>query len=95
MAEARAARRRGAQALIVQGSEAGGHNRAGAAIFALLAAATDVIDSATSITAPRELTEEEPHLRYQSDDPSVGPRVHSARAPAGSSDATGRPVLFC
>src|SRR5215469_9168234 len=41
--EARAAFRYGPQALIVQGSEAGGHNRAGAATFSLLPAVSDVI----------------------------------------------------
>jgi len=44
--EAKAALLRGAQGLIVQGSEAGGHNRAAAAIFSLLPA---VIDAAPSV----------------------------------------------
>lgn len=51
VAEARAARQRGAQALIVQGSEAGGHNRAGAATFSLLPAVIDVIGSIPVIAA--------------------------------------------
>jgi len=50
-AEARAAHRRGAQALIVQGSEAGGHNRAVAATFSLLPAVIDVIESIPVIAA--------------------------------------------
>src|SRR5260370_28891877 len=49
--EARAARRRGAQALIVQGSEAGGHNRAAAATFSLLPAVIDVVDSVPIVAA--------------------------------------------
>jgi enoyl-[acyl-carrier protein] reductase II len=44
--EATAALRRGANALVVQGSEAGGHNRAVAATFSLLPA---VIDAAPSV----------------------------------------------
>jgi nitronate monooxygenase len=44
--EAKAALGRGAQALVVQGSEAGGHNRAAAATFSLLPA---VIDAAPSV----------------------------------------------
>jgi NAD(P)H-dependent flavin oxidoreductase YrpB (nitropropane dioxygenase family) len=44
--EAEGALRRGAQALVVQGSEAGGHNRAAAATFSLLPA---VIDAAASV----------------------------------------------
>src|SRR5262249_733980 len=51
VAEARAARQRGAQALIVQGSEAGGHNRAAAAIFSLLPAVIDVVDSIPVVAA--------------------------------------------
>src|SRR4029077_2083374 len=51
VAEARAACRRGAQALIVQGSEAGGHNRAGAAIFSLLPAVIDVVGSLSVVAA--------------------------------------------
>src|ERR1700733_2859303 len=39
--EAKAALRRGAQGLVVQGSEAGGHNRAAAATFSLLPAVID------------------------------------------------------
>ena len=50
-AEARAAHRRGAQALIVQGSEAGGHNRAVAATLSLLPAVIDVIESIPVIAA--------------------------------------------
>jgi NAD(P)H-dependent flavin oxidoreductase YrpB (nitropropane dioxygenase family) len=41
--EAKAALRRGAQALVVQGSEAGGHNRAAAATFSLLPAVIDAV----------------------------------------------------
>jgi enoyl-[acyl-carrier protein] reductase II len=51
VAEAKAARQRGAQALVVQGSEAGGHNRAGAATFSLLPAVIDVVDSIPVIAA--------------------------------------------
>jgi nitronate monooxygenase len=51
VAEARAARRRGAQALVVQGSEAGGHNRAEAATFSLLPAVIDAIDSVPLVAA--------------------------------------------
>jgi enoyl-[acyl-carrier protein] reductase II len=49
--EAKAACRRGAQALIVQGSEAGGHNRADAATFSLLPAVGDEIGSIPVIAA--------------------------------------------
>jgi NAD(P)H-dependent flavin oxidoreductase YrpB (nitropropane dioxygenase family) len=49
--EARAARRRDPQALIVQGSEAGGHKRAGAATFSLLPAVTDVMNSVPVVAA--------------------------------------------
>src|ERR1700733_13295379 len=45
VAEAKAAHRRGAQALVVQGSEAGGHNRADAATFSLLPAVIDAVPS--------------------------------------------------
>ena len=51
VAEARAAYRRGAHTLIVQGSEAGGHNRAGAAIFSLLPAVIDVVGSVSVVAA--------------------------------------------
>ena len=51
VAEARAARRRGAQALVVQGSEAGGHNRASAATFSLLPAVVDAIESVPVVAA--------------------------------------------
>jgi enoyl-[acyl-carrier protein] reductase II len=51
VAEAKAERRRGAQALVVQGSEAGGHNRAGAATFRLLPAVIDAIESVPVIAA--------------------------------------------
>jgi NAD(P)H-dependent flavin oxidoreductase YrpB (nitropropane dioxygenase family) len=51
VAEATAACRRGAQALVVQGSEAGGHNRAGAATFSLLPAVIDVAGSIPVIAA--------------------------------------------
>jgi enoyl-[acyl-carrier protein] reductase II len=45
VAEVKAALRRGAQALVVQGSEAGGHIRAGAATFSLLPAVIDAVDA--------------------------------------------------
>jgi len=51
VAEARAACRRGAHALIVQGSEAGGHNRASAATFSLLPAVIDVIEPIPVVAA--------------------------------------------
>src|SRR5262249_29675623 len=51
VAEAKAARRRGAQAVVVQGSEGGGHNRADAATFSLLPAVIDAIDSVPVIAA--------------------------------------------
>jgi enoyl-[acyl-carrier protein] reductase II len=51
VAEAKAAHRRGAQALVVQGSEAGGHNRAGAATFSLLPAVIDAIEAIPVIAA--------------------------------------------
>jgi enoyl-[acyl-carrier protein] reductase II len=51
VAEARAACRYGAQAIIVQGSEAGGHNRADAATFSLLPAVIDVVGSIPVIAA--------------------------------------------
>ena len=43
--EAKAAIRRGAEGLVVQGSEAGGHNRATAATFSLLPAVIDAVPS--------------------------------------------------
>jgi NAD(P)H-dependent flavin oxidoreductase YrpB (nitropropane dioxygenase family) len=43
--EAKAALRRGAQALVVQGSEAGGHNRAAAGTMSLLPAVIDAVPS--------------------------------------------------
>jgi enoyl-[acyl-carrier protein] reductase II len=43
--EAKAAIRRGADGLVVQGSEAGGHNRAAAATFSLLPAVIDAVPS--------------------------------------------------
>ena len=49
--EARAACRYGAEALIVQGSEAGGHNRADAETFSLLPAVIDGVDSIPVIAA--------------------------------------------
>jgi enoyl-[acyl-carrier protein] reductase II len=49
--EARAAVRRGARALIVQGSEAGGHNRAVAASFSLLPAVVDAFPSVPVIAS--------------------------------------------
>src|SRR6201985_2239129 len=49
--EARASVRRGAQALIVQGSEAGGHNRAVAASFSLLPAVIDAMPSVPVIAS--------------------------------------------
>src|SRR4029077_13733026 len=51
VAEAKAAERRGAHALVVQGSEAGGHNRAGGATFSLLPAVIDVIEAIPVIAA--------------------------------------------
>ena len=49
--EAQAAVRRGAQALVVQGSEAGGHNRAAAATFSLLPAVIDAVPSVPVVAA--------------------------------------------
>jgi enoyl-[acyl-carrier protein] reductase II len=49
--EAKAALWRGAQALVVQGSEAGGHNRATAATFSLLPAVIDAVPSVPVIAA--------------------------------------------
>ena len=49
--EAKVAIRRGAQALVVQGSEAGGHNRAAAATFSLLPAVVDAISSVPVVAA--------------------------------------------
>jgi NAD(P)H-dependent flavin oxidoreductase YrpB (nitropropane dioxygenase family) len=49
--EAKAAVRRGAQGLVVQGSEAGGHNRADAATFSLLPAVVDAVPSVPIIAA--------------------------------------------
>jgi NAD(P)H-dependent flavin oxidoreductase YrpB (nitropropane dioxygenase family) len=51
VAEARAALRSGARALIVQGSEAGGHNRADAATLSLLPAVIDAVGSVPVIAA--------------------------------------------
>jgi NAD(P)H-dependent flavin oxidoreductase YrpB (nitropropane dioxygenase family) len=49
--EAKAAVRRGAHALVVQGSEAGGHNRAAAATFSLLPAVIDAVPSVPVVAA--------------------------------------------
>jgi len=49
--EAKAAFRRGAQGLVVQGSEAGGHNRAVAATFSLLPAVIDAVPSVPVVAA--------------------------------------------
>jgi NAD(P)H-dependent flavin oxidoreductase YrpB (nitropropane dioxygenase family) len=49
--EAKAALRRGVRALVVQGSEAGGHNRAAAATFSLLPAVIDAIPSMPVVAA--------------------------------------------
>ena len=49
--EAKAAVRRGAHALVVQGSEAGGHNRATAATFSLLPAVIDAVPSVPVVAA--------------------------------------------
>jgi NAD(P)H-dependent flavin oxidoreductase YrpB (nitropropane dioxygenase family) len=49
--EAKAALRRGAQGLVVQGSEAGGHNRAVAATFSLLPAVIDAVPSVPVVAA--------------------------------------------
>jgi len=49
--EAKAALRHGAQGLVVQGSEAGGHNRAAAATFSLLPAVIDAVPSIPVVAA--------------------------------------------
>ena len=49
--EAKAALRHGARGLVVQGSEAGGHNRAVAATFSLLPAVIDAVPSVPVIAA--------------------------------------------
>lgn len=49
--EAKAAFRRGAEALVVQGSEAGGHNRAAAGTFSLLPAVIDAVPSVPVVAA--------------------------------------------
>jgi NAD(P)H-dependent flavin oxidoreductase YrpB (nitropropane dioxygenase family) len=49
--EAKVALRRGGQGLVVQGSEAGGHNRAAAAIFSLLPAVIDAVPSVPVVAA--------------------------------------------
>jgi enoyl-[acyl-carrier protein] reductase II len=49
--EAKAAVQRGAQGLVVQGSEAGGHNRAAAATFSLLPAVIDAVPSMPVVAA--------------------------------------------
>ena len=49
--EAKAALRYGAQGLVVQGSEAGGHNRAVAATFSLLPAVIDAVSSVPVVAA--------------------------------------------
>ena len=49
--EAKAALRCGVQALVVQGSEAGGHNRAAAATFSLLPAVIDAVPSVPVVAA--------------------------------------------
>src|SRR5215813_3564848 len=49
--EAKGALRRGGQALVVQGSEAGGHNRAAAATFSLLPAVIDAVPSVPVVAA--------------------------------------------
>jgi NAD(P)H-dependent flavin oxidoreductase YrpB (nitropropane dioxygenase family) len=49
--EAKSALRRGAQGLVVQGSEAGGHNRAAAATFSLLPAVIDAVPSVPVVAA--------------------------------------------
>jgi enoyl-[acyl-carrier protein] reductase II len=49
--EAKAALRHGAQGLVVQGSEAGGHNRAAAATFSLLPAVIDAVPSMPVVAA--------------------------------------------
>ena len=74
--EAKAALRRGAQGLVVQGSEAGGHNRAAAATFSLLPA---VIDASLPCLSWLQVAL-----------PMVGPlllRWHSAPTPSGSGPA--------
>ena len=49
--EAKVALRRGGQGLVVQGSEAGGHNRAAAATFSLLPAVIDAVPSVPVVAA--------------------------------------------
>ena len=49
--EAKAALQRGCQGLVVQGSEAGGHNRAAAATFSLLPAVIDAVPSVPVVAA--------------------------------------------
>ena len=49
--EAKAALRRGAEGLVAQGSEAGGHNRAAAATFSLLPAVIDAVPSVPVVAA--------------------------------------------
>jgi enoyl-[acyl-carrier protein] reductase II len=49
--EAKAAFRRGGQVLVVQGSEAGGHNRSAAATFSLLPAVIDAVPSVPVVAA--------------------------------------------
>jgi enoyl-[acyl-carrier protein] reductase II len=49
--EAKAALQRGAQGLVVQGSEAGGHNRAAEATFSLLPAVIDAVPSVPVVAA--------------------------------------------
>src|SRR5262249_20355690 len=49
--EAKAALQRGGQVLVVQGSEAGGHNRAAAATFSLLPAVIDAVPSVPVVAA--------------------------------------------
>jgi imidazole glycerol phosphate synthase subunit HisF len=49
--EAKAALRRGAQGLVVQGSEAGGHNRAEAGTFSLLPGVIDAVPSVPAIAS--------------------------------------------
>src|SRR6201987_2267917 len=51
--EAKAAFRRGVQGLVVQGSEAGGHNRAAAATFSFLPAVIEAVPSVPVLAAPR------------------------------------------
>jgi hypothetical protein len=70
--EAKAALQRGAQALVVQGSEAGGHNRAPAATFSLLPAVIDAVPSVPVVAASVEDTAR--HLIFGPEFPDASTR---------------------